>query len=93
VVFTRFECSFFNMSRRSDAMSDGPYDNSPVATEPEIVLVKECIICMDKTAESAFVPCGHASFCEVCAKRAFILKKQCPVCRRRAGLVLKLIYS
>ena len=35
-------------------------------------------ICMDRTIDSAFIPCGHQTACVECARR---LEGPCPICR------------
>ena len=40
----------------------------------------ECVICMSKSAEVAFSPCGHLCVCSGCVSRA---KKHCPICRKQ----------
>lgn len=36
-----------------------------------------CVICMDKAAMMAFIPCGHLCCCSGCA----VSVKECPICR------------
>ena len=38
------------------------------------------VICMSKSAEVAFSPCGHLCVCSDCVPRA---KKNCPICRKQ----------
>ena len=46
----------------------------PVAAE------RECTLCLEPlTAQTALVPCGHASFCASCAAR--LVGYACPMCR------------
>ena len=37
-----------------------------------------CSICLDRTIDSAFIPCGHQAACVECARR---LEGPCPICR------------
>ena len=37
-----------------------------------------CSVCMDRTIDSAFIPCGHQAACVECARR---LEGHCPICR------------
>lgn len=39
---------------------------------------KQCIICVEKLADTVLVPCGHL-FCSICSRAV----DQCPNCRRR----------
>ena len=45
-----------------------------------------CAICLVEPRRIALVPCGHAVFCSGCAKRLL----QCPLCRKKITLYLKL---
>eukprot|EP01125_Pyxidicula_operculata_P016040 TRINITY_DN5488_c1_g1_i1.p1 TRINITY_DN5488_c1_g1~~TRINITY_DN5488_c1_g1_i1.p1 ORF type:complete len:106 (+),score=10.65 TRINITY_DN5488_c1_g1_i1:207-524(+) len=38
---------------------------------------KECIVCMDKTANSVIAVCGHLAMCVECALKL----DSCPICR------------
>ena len=40
----------------------------------------ECVICLSKSAEVAFLPCGHLCVCSDCVSRA---KKHCPMCQKQ----------
>ncbi|OQV19711.1 hypothetical protein BV898_06252 [Hypsibius exemplaris] len=53
-------------------------------------MANECIICVDIPANTAFIPCGHKTFCEPCARQIFQGKKECPTCRGRVTSVLRL---
>ena len=41
--------------------------------------VADCAICMDKSAEIAFLPCGHMCVCSRCLPMA----SKCPMCRKK----------
>ena len=45
-----------------------------------------CSICMDRTIDSAFIPCGHQAACVECARR---LGGPCPICREPIADVLQ----
>ena len=45
-----------------------------------------CSICMDRTIDSAFIPCGHQAACVECARR---LEGPCPICREPIADVLQ----
>ena len=36
-----------------------------------------CVVCLSKSKNIAFIPCGHICTCELCHKQV----KQCPICR------------
>ena len=44
-----------------------------------------CSICLDRTIDSAFIPCGHQAACVECARR---LEGPCPICREPIADVL-----
>ena len=46
-----------------------------------------CSICMDKSIDSAFIPCGHQAACIDCARRLHG-HGPCPVCREPIADVL-----
>ena len=46
-----------------------------------------CSICMDKSIDSAFIPCGHQAACIDCARRLHG-NATCPICREPIADVL-----
>jgi len=57
------------------------------------IYAHECVICMEGRRSHAFVPCGHMCVCETCAlspeARNSKLGMRCPVCRKKAFIVMK----
>jgi predicted nucleic acid-binding Zn-ribbon protein len=53
---------------------------------------QECFICYDREADTAVVPCGHASLCYVCATEYETNHKSkgCPMCRGPIEKIIKL---
>ena len=49
-----------------------------------------CSICLDRTIDSAFIPCGHQTACTECARR---LEGPCPICREPIGGVLQTLLA
>ena len=49
----------------------------------------QCAICMEKEANAAIVPCGHAVACVRCLERC----DNCPVCRKRISSILRIYRS
>ena len=47
-----------------------------------------CSICMDKTIDSAFIPCGHQTSCTDCS-RILLARGPCPICRVPIADVLR----
>lgn len=45
-----------------------------------------CVICMERDAEYALIPCGHQVLCQQCVPRV----QQCPVCRSTASSSIKI---
>ena len=39
---------------------------------------EECVACLERAREVAFVPCGHFCVCSKCGKRL----EECPICRK-----------
>jgi hypothetical protein len=42
---------------------------------------RECILCLEKEPQVAFIPCGHALVCQDCIKLNGDKLKRCPTCR------------
>ncbi|OQV14459.1 hypothetical protein BV898_11301 [Hypsibius exemplaris] len=70
----------------------GPNASKGVAVVPAKPLqaMAECIICVDTPANTAFIPCGHKTFCEPCAQQLLQGKGEFPTCRGPITAVLKL---
>ena len=47
---------------------------------------KFCVICMNKKANHALVPCGHMSYCGQCCKKL----KQCGICRKSINTFIQI---
>ena len=54
---------------------------------------KTCLVCMERPSKTAMVPCGHASFCEECAKRLQSTVGKCAVCRARIQTIMNIYMS
>lgn len=52
-----------------------------------------CVVCMERPSKTAMVPCGHASFCEECAKRLQSTVGKCAVCRARIQTIMNIYMS
>ena len=50
----------------------------------------QCLVCMEKPANAAFVPCGHSQCCHDCANNVMRQHRACPMCRQPIQMVLKL---
>lgn len=48
-----------------------------------------CVICRDRPRAIAFMPCRHCSTCEACSPSI----QQCPICRQRVQMQIKLYFS
>ncbi|KAG4080128.1 hypothetical protein HA402_008199 [Bradysia odoriphaga] len=58
--------------------------------QPFSASTDECKICMDRTINSAFVPCGHRFACHDCGKEWMRnVSAKCPVCRLKIDILLK----
>ena len=65
-------------------------DSSTTVEEDE---KKTCVVCMERPSKTAMVPCGHASFCEECAKRLQSTVGKCAICRARIQSVINIYMS
>ena len=52
-----------------------------------------CVVCMERPSKTAMVPCGHASFCEECAKRLQSTVGKCAICRTKIQTVINIFMS
>lgn len=50
---------------------------------------RKCVVCLDRGARVAFVPCGHVVTCAVCSSRI----KCCCICRRNVERSISLYFS
>ncbi|KAM8972364.1 E3 ubiquitin-protein ligase NEURL3 [Pelodytes ibericus] len=42
-----------------------------------------CVICLDKPADTILLPCCHCSFCKICAWKVQKQNGTCPLCRQK----------
>ena len=54
---------------------------------------KNCVVCMERPSKTVMVPCGHASFCEECAKRLQSTVGRCAICRAKIQTVMNIYFS
>ena len=59
-------------------------DEGRMATATTVV--GECLVCMDREATHALVPCGHVVACEACVAAL----RDCPLCRAHVTSTLKI---
>ena len=53
---------------------------------------QKCVICLDKSASHAIVPCGHRAVCETCGDK-LCAGQACPVCRRKIEDVRRIFFE
>ncbi|CAE8631784.1 unnamed protein product [Polarella glacialis] len=66
-------------------------DSAKVATGTDEEMVDLCVVCLDRYADTAVIPCGHMCGCEACLQG--ILETpgaQCPLCRGAATTVIRI---
>ena len=51
---------------------------------------KKCIVCELRPIAVALVPCGHSQLCEECAAALALKSDECPTCRQKVSMRLKL---
>ena len=54
---------------------------------------KMCIVCMDKLADIAFIPCGHKITCFDCSQKIMSDKRVCPICSQNIISALRIYES
>ena len=64
-----------------------------VTEEQEYKMENTCLVCMERPSKTAMVPCGHASYCEECARRLKSKIGKCAVCRTDIQIVMNIYYS
>jgi hypothetical protein len=66
-------------------------------SSPGVFSMKECIICMNDEADTAFIKCGHLCMCNFCAedymRQTIAGATKCPVCRAPVTGLLKTFIS
>jgi hypothetical protein len=46
----------------------------------------ECCVCMENITEHCLLSCQHM-FCLSCIKKTFVIKKECPLCRKNINKI------
>lgn len=49
----------------------------------------KCVICFVNERNSVFVPCGHIATCFECGSECFKKKDECPICQKKASMVIR----
>lgn len=64
------------------------------ASPTESISKRECLLCVEREANAALVPCGHAHFCYDCASRLREGQSPlCPICNTLVSQVLRIFAS
>jgi hypothetical protein len=67
-----------------------PQVQQPVAQNPQPMEdIETCCVCMESQIDAVFVPCGHLKCCMDCATDINTRKGECPLCRTKIQLVVK----
>lgn len=66
-------------SNPSDRLEDSFV--SEIAAEDRKNSQTACVICYDSEMDTVIIPCGHGSFCNICAVGLFERGDHCPICR------------
>ena len=56
------------------------------------LLPQKCVVCLDKAATHAIVPCGHRAVCETCGDKLKV-GQPCPVCRKKIEDVRRIYFE
>ena len=74
--------------RQSEELVALPRQESITADEAK------CVICLSSTSTHVVVPCGHMCLCEQCAVLPKLQQtKQCPVCRSKYSMIIRVFKS
>ncbi|XP_038020809.2 E3 ubiquitin-protein ligase LRSAM1 isoform X3 [Anas platyrhynchos] len=49
----------------------------------------ECVVCMEREAQTVFLPCGHVCCCQTCCEQL----RACPLCRKDITQHVRIFYS
>jgi hypothetical protein len=63
----------------------------PPLVPKEHITFGKCSLCSTPAKSYVFVPCGHLCACGPCAQRTLTTTTCCPVCRKRAQKVMRVI--
>ena len=88
-----------NLGEPSTSESEGE-DYAPVQPRRRVARPQEpqqrpaqCVVCVEATATFAIQPCGHLCICALCAGRAEIQMRVCPLCRTPVDRVQRIYTS
>lgn len=56
------------------------------------LIPQKCVVCLDKAATHAVVPCGHRALCMPCGGK-FQVGQKCPVCRQAVEDVRQIFFE
>lgn len=81
-----------NNLEANEKTNDSPDNNDHSHPNPEPQPQRLCIICMERQASCAFIPCGHRNVCVVCSRQLLQRggSRQCPTCRSICVRIVKI---
>lgn len=90
-------CGYLRLVKGDEYVDSQRCESSSSSSSSTIVDVQhederradECILCLNRTRNVAFQPCGHLVCCGVCS----VALSSCPMCRGRIDGRLRIIYS
>jgi len=84
--------SDLEMPEEVSVSSDTSYgsDARPSKTSPESHDHRVCVVCLEKEAAMACIPCGHRAYCTGCSAAAGLALRTCPVCRGRVERTMQI---
>ncbi|KAI6075890.1 E3 ubiquitin-protein ligase LRSAM1 [Aix galericulata] len=71
-----------------------PEEEAPSTVTPTAPLLcwdekSECVVCMEREAQTVFLPCGHVCCCQTCCEQL----RACPLCRKDITQHVRIFYS
>eukprot|EP00549_Striatella_unipunctata_P011361 CAMPEP_0118683402 /NCGR_PEP_ID=MMETSP0800-20121206/6026_1 /TAXON_ID=210618 ORGANISM="Striatella unipunctata, Strain CCMP2910" /NCGR_SAMPLE_ID=MMETSP0800 /ASSEMBLY_ACC=CAM_ASM_000638 /LENGTH=439 /DNA_ID=CAMNT_0006579909 /DNA_START=96 /DNA_END=1415 /DNA_ORIENTATION=- len=68
-----------------------PTRRARISVQTTTKMLVECVVCRDKEARLAVVPCGHQCLCDNCATQLLVSPEpNCPLCRGHIQRTLKI---
>ncbi|CAM9281920.1 unnamed protein product [Ascophyllum nodosum] len=77
-------------AEESDRRSSSPGSRQKEASQELLPGEHSCQICFEHEHSTAMLPCGHGGICWDCGLQVFALTEECPMCRTKIELLVRL---
>eukprot|EP01083_Nonionella_stella_P070327 188100_1 len=55
--------------------------------------ISECVICLQKTSNCVFIPCGHLNCCYDCGCKVYLTRAKCSICNTSVREIVRVYYN